>query len=113
MEVRAVAKNVRRSPQKVRQVAGAVRGRSVSEALALLQLMPQASARELYKVVKSAASNAENNYEFDVKELYVHRIYVNEGPTLKRYKARAYGRTAPRFRRSSHITAIVQEKGAE
>jgi large subunit ribosomal protein L22 len=113
MEVRAVAKNVRRSPQRVRLVADAVRGRSVNEALAILSLMPQLAARDVYKVVKSAAANAENNFEFDINDLYLHRIFVDEGPTLKRYKARSHGRVAPRLRRSSHITAVVQEKGAE
>ena len=113
MEVRAVAKNVRRSPQRVRLVADAVRGRSVNEALAILSLMPQLAAKDVYKVVKSAAANAENNFEFDINDLYLHRIFVDEGPTLKRYKARSHGRVAPRLRRSSHITAVVQEKGAE
>jgi large subunit ribosomal protein L22 len=113
MEVRAVSKNVRRSPQKVRLVVDAVRGRTVNEALVILQYMPQAAARDVYKVVKSAASNAENNYELDINDLYIHRIYVDEGRTLKRFRARAHGRVAPRLRRSSHITAVVQEKGAE
>lgn len=112
MEVRAVAKSVRRSPQKVRLVADMVRGRSVNEALAILQLMPQAAARDVYKVVKSAASNAENNFELDINDLYLHRIFVDQAPTLKRYKARSHGRVAPRLRRGSHITAIVEEKGS-
>ncbi len=112
MEVRAVAKNVGRSPQKVRLVVDVVRGRTVNEALALLQFMPQAAARDVYKVIKSAASNAENNFELDVNDLYVHRIYVDEGRTLKRFRARAHGRVAPRLKRSSHVTAVVAEKGA-
>lgn len=112
MEVRAVAKNIRRSPQKVRLVVNTVRGRSVNEALTILQFLPQDAARDVYKVVKSAASNAENNFDLDINELYIHRIYVDEGPTLKRFKARSHGRVAPRLRRSSHITAVVQEKGA-
>jgi large subunit ribosomal protein L22 len=110
MEVRAVAKNVRRSPQKIRLVTDVVRGRPVAEALAALSLMPQSAARDVYKVVKSAAANAENNFEIDQGNLYVTRIYVDEGPTLKRYKARAYGRVSPRLRRSSHITAVVEER---
>jgi large subunit ribosomal protein L22 len=113
MEVRAVAKNIRRSPQKVRLVADSVRGRSVQEALAILSLMPQAAARDVYKVVKSAASNAENNFDLDANGLYVHRIFVDEGPTLKRGRAKAQGRYGPRLRRSSHITAVVEEKGAQ
>jgi large subunit ribosomal protein L22 len=113
MQVRAVAKNIRRSPQKVRLVVDAVRGRSVNEALTMLQFMPQGAARDVYKVVKSAAANAENNYELDINDLYIHRIYVDEGPTLKRFRARPYGRVAPRLKRSSHITAVVEEKGTE
>ncbi len=112
MEVRASAKNIRRSPQKVRLVVDVVRGRTVNEALALLQFMPQSAARDVYKVIKSAAANAENNFELDINDLYVHRIYVDEGPTLKRFRARAHGRVAPRLKRSSHITAVVEEKGA-
>lgn len=112
MEVRAVAKNIRRSPRKVRLVVDAVRGRSVREALAILQLMPQAAARDVYKVVKSAASNAENNFELDTNDLYLHRIFVDQGPTLKRGKARSRGQYAARLHRSSHITAVVEEKGA-
>ena len=112
MEVRAVAKNIRRSPQKVRLVVDTVRGRTVNEALVILRYMPQSAARDVYKVVKSAAANAENNFELDINDLYVHRIFVDEGPTLKRFKARSHGRVAPRLRRSSHITAVVQEKGA-
>jgi large subunit ribosomal protein L22 len=74
--------------------------------------MPQAAARDVYKVVKSAAANAENNFEADAQRLYVHRIFVDEAPTLKRFKARSHGRAAPRLRRGSHITAIVEERGA-
>jgi len=111
VEVRAVAKNVRRSPQKVRLVVNAVRGRTVNEALTILTFMPQGAAVDVYKVVKSAAHNASNNFDLDMNELYVHRIYVDEGPTLKRFKARSHGRVAPRLKRSSHITAIVQERG--
>jgi large subunit ribosomal protein L22 len=113
MEVRAVAKSIRRSPQKVRLAVDAVRGRSVNEALTILRFMPNIAARDVFKVVKSAASNAENNFELDINDLYVYRIFVDEGPTLKRYKARSHGRVAPRLRRSSHITAVVQERGAE
>lgn len=112
MEVRAVAKNIRRSPQKVRLVVDVVRGRSVHEALAILSLMPQGAARDVYKVVKSAAANAENNFELNPNELYVYRIFVDEAATLKRFKARSHGRVAPRLKRASHITAVVQERGA-
>jgi large subunit ribosomal protein L22 len=107
-EVRAVARNVRRSPRKVRLVADAVRGRSVPEALAILQFMPNYAARDVAKVIKSAAANAENNYDLDANSLRVYRIWVDEGLTLKRYKPGAHGRVKPRLRRSSHITAILR-----
>ena len=113
MEVRAVARNVGRSPQKVRLVTDMVRGRPVREALAVLSFMPQGAARDVYKVIKSAASNAENNFELDINDLYVHRIYVDEGRSLKRWKARSRGRVAYRTHRSCHITAVVEEKGNE
>jgi large subunit ribosomal protein L22 len=112
MEVRAVAKNVHRSPQKVRLVADVVRGRSVNEALAILQFMPQGAARDVYKVIKSAAANAENNFELDVNDLVIHRLFVDEGTTLKRGRPGPHGRFKPRLRRWSHITAVVQERGA-
>jgi large subunit ribosomal protein L22 len=112
MPVRAVAKNIRRSPQKVRLVVDQVRGRPAREALAILSLMPQGAARDVFKVVQSAVANAENTFELDANDLILHRIYVDEGPTLKRFKAKAHGRVAPRLRRSSHITAVVEEKGA-
>jgi large subunit ribosomal protein L22 len=113
MEVRAVARNIRRSPQKVRLVVDQVRGRPVNDALVILRFMPQAAARDVFKVVKSAAANAENNYDLDINDLVIRRIYVDEGQTLKRFRARAHGRVAPRLKRSSHITAVVGEKGAE
>src|SRR5579872_5285536 len=104
MEVRAVARNIPRSAQKVRLVVNEVRGRPVQEALAILSLMPQGAARDVYKVVRSAASNAENNFELDINDLFVHRIYVDEARTLKRGRARSHGRYSPRLNRYSHIT---------
>ena len=110
IEVRATAKYIRISPRKVRLVVDAVRGKRVSDALAALRFMPQKSAREVYKVIRSAAANAENNYGLDPDDLYVRRIYADEGPTLKRYRPRAYGRVSPLLKRSSHITAVVSER---
>ena len=109
MEVQATAKNVRISPRKVRLVIDVVRGKRVNQALATLQFMPQKAAREVYKVVKSAAANAENNHDLDAEALIVKRIFANEGPTLKRFRPRSRGRVSPLLKRSSHITAIVEE----
>lgn len=108
LEVHARAKNVKRSARKVRLVADAVRGRSVTEALSLLRFMPQYAARDLEKVIKSAAANAENNYDLDVDGLTVYRISVDEGMTLKRFKPGAHGRVKPRLKRSSRISVIVR-----
>ncbi|MGQ9674888.1 MAG: 50S ribosomal protein L22 [Chloroflexota bacterium] len=110
MEVKATAKYVRMSPRKVRLVVGAVRGKPVNEALATLDFLPNAAARAVAKVVKSAAANAENNYQLSPDELYITRIYADEGPTLKRFRPRARGRVSPILKRSSHITVVVGEK---
>ena len=110
MEVKATAKYVRMSPRKVRLVVGAVRGKPVNEALATLDFLPNAAARAVAKVVKSAAANAENNYQLSPDDLYITRIYADEGPTLKRFRPRARGRVSPILKRSSHITVVVGEK---
>jgi large subunit ribosomal protein L22 len=108
VEVRAQARNVRRSPRKIRLIADAVRGRKVDEALALLRFIPNYAARDVEKVIKSAAANAENNYDLDIDTLVVYRIEVDEAVTMKRFKPGAHGRVKPRLKRSSHITAIVR-----
>ncbi len=110
MEARATAKYIDVSPRKARLVADAVRGRPVKQALAMLEFMPQKSARHVRKVIQSAVANAENNYAMDVESLYVSSIWVNEGPTQRRYRPRAHGRVSPLLKRSSHVTAIVAEK---
>jgi len=109
MEVRASAKFVRRSPQKVRLVMDAVRGKSVEEAMAVLRFLPQGAAREILNVVKSAAANAENNYQMAPEDLWIKAIYADEGPTFKRFRARARGMASPILKRTSHITVIVDE----
>ncbi len=110
MKVRATAKYIRISPRKVRLVVDAVRGRSASEAMNTLQFMPQNAAKEVYKVVKSAVANAENNFNLAPEDLYIDTITADEGPTLKRFRPRAHGRVSPVLKRSSHITVIVGEK---
>jgi large subunit ribosomal protein L22 len=109
MEVRATAKFVRRSPQKVRLVMDAVRGKRVDEAMAVLRFLPQHAAREVLNVVKSAAANAENNYQMAPEDLWIKRIYADDGPTFKRFRARARGMASPILKRTSHITVIVEE----
>ncbi|MCL4459401.1 MAG: 50S ribosomal protein L22 [Chloroflexi bacterium] len=111
MQVRAVAKYVRMSPRKVRLVVDAVRGKSVNEALTILQFIPNAAAKAVAKVVKSAAANADNNYNLSIADLFISHITADPGPTLpKRFRAVSRGRAHPIRRRSSHITVIVEEK---
>src|SRR5947209_5156039 len=110
MEVKATSKFVRRSPQKVRLVLDAVRGKSVDEALGILRFLPNGAAREVLGVVKSAAANAENNFQMAPEDLVITRIFADEGPTFKRFRARARGMASPILKRTSHITVIVEER---
>ena len=107
MEVRAVAKYVGISPRKLGLVADVVRGKNVSEALALLKFAPTPSARALAKVIKSAAANAENNFQMSPSDLKVVKIFIDQGATLKRNRPQARGRVNPILRHSSHITVVV------
>ncbi|WP_347489936.1 50S ribosomal protein L22 [Desulfoscipio sp. XC116] len=109
-EAKAVAKYIRISPRKVRQVIDIIRGKDVQEALALLKFTPKRASVPVAKVVKSAAANAEHNYEMNKDNLYVAACYVDQGPTLKRWQPRAMGRADVLRRRTSHITVVVQEK---
>jgi len=108
-DVRAQAKMVRVSPRKARLVADHIRGRSVPEARTILAFTPRAAAREIEKVLRSAVANAESNpnLRWDGDELYVSAIYVDEGPTIKRWKARARGRVGRIHKRTCHITVKV------
>ncbi|HHY59868.1 MAG TPA: 50S ribosomal protein L22 [Clostridia bacterium] len=110
MEAKAVAKYIRISPYKVRQVVNLIRGKDVNEALAILRFLPKRAATPVAKCLKSAIANAEHNYNMDVDNLYVAKIFVDQGPTLKRYKPRAFGRADMIRRRTSHITVVVKEK---
>src|SRR6476646_4246358 len=106
-EVRAQAKWVRTSARKARLVAEHIRGRSVPEARAALAFTPRAAAREMEKVLKSAVANAEANHGLYGEELIVSSAYVAEGPTLKRWRARARGRVARIRKRTCHITVTL------
>ena len=112
MEVFAHARNIRIAPRKVRLVVDSVRGMPVNRAMSQLQLMPQKAAREVYKAVKSAVANAENNDGLDPADLYVAEIWANEARTMKRWRPRARGRVNRILKRASHITVAVKEKGA-
>jgi large subunit ribosomal protein L22 len=109
METRAVAKYVRIPPRKVRRVMDLVRGKYVDDALKTLQFLPNRAAKQLYKVVKSAAANAENNFAMDTETLKITTAYADPGPTMKRIQPRAQGRAYSILKRSSHITVVVGE----
>ena len=110
MEAKATAKYVRVSPRKAGQICDLVRGKNVDEALAILKFTPRGAAEIIAKVVKSAKANAENNHEMDADKLYIKEIYVDEGPTLKRYTTKAKGSGAQILKRTSHITCVVAER---
>ena len=110
MEVKAVAKDTGISPRKVRLLVDMVRGKKVDEALALLKFAPTPTARVVAKVVKSAAANAENNFQMSPSALKIVGIFADEARTMKRFRPRARGRVSPILKRSSHITVIVAEQ---
>jgi large subunit ribosomal protein L22 len=109
MEARAVARYVRIAPRKVRLVIDLVRGKKVDEALAILEFTPKRAAKVVKKLIQSAVANAEQNPDVDVDNLYIKRIYADEGPTLKRIRPRAVGRAYLIRKRTSHITVILDE----
>jgi large subunit ribosomal protein L22 len=112
-EVKAVAKWVRMSPRKARLVAEHIRGRSVPEARTVLAFTPRAAAREIEKVLRSAVANAEANHNLVGDELIVSAAYVDEGPVMKRWRARARGRAARIHKPTCHITLkLIQPEQA-
>jgi large subunit ribosomal protein L22 len=117
MQARAVARYVRMSPRKVRLVVDQIRGKSVSEAYAILQFSKKSASEPVGKTLRSAVANAQDKSQdegglLDVDELVVHQAFVDEGPTLRRWRARAQGRASPIRKRTSHITVVVDTKDA-
>lgn len=107
---RAVAKHVRISPYKVRVVLDIVRGKSVREAVAILENTPKSASEPVKKVIMSAAANAEHNLGMNRDNLYVAACYADQGPTLKRVMPRARGRAFRILKRTSHITVVLDAK---
>jgi len=105
--VRASARYVRIAPRKVRVVADQIRGRDVEDALALLRFSPRGASVTVMKLIESAAANAENNHDLDPEEMRISEISVNEGPTMRRYRARARGRATRIDKRSCHINVAL------
>ncbi len=107
---RATARFVRVTPMKARRVLDTVRGKSVDEALSILQYAPQSAAEPVAKVVASAAANAENNFGLDPNTLVISEAFADEGPTMKRFRPRAQGRAFHVRKRTSHITVVVESQ---
>ncbi len=110
METKASAKYIRISSRKARLVVDLIRGRDVADAQQILEYSPKAAARVVSKVLNSAIANAEHNNGLDPDELYVSRAFVDEGPTLKRFRPRAMGRATHINKRTSHITLVLDER---
>ena len=109
-QAKAIARTVRIAPRKVRLVVDLIRGKQIGEAVAILRHTPKAASPVVEKVLKSAVANAEHNYELDINNLVVSEVFVDEGPTLKRFRPRAQGRASAINKRTSHITLVVSEK---
>ncbi|HJU97187.1 MAG TPA: 50S ribosomal protein L22 [Jiangellaceae bacterium] len=110
MEARAQARFVRVTPMKARRVVDVIRGMKADDAVALLRFAPQSAAEPVRKVLESAIANAENNDGMAPDVLYVAEAYVDEGPTMKRFRPRAQGRAYRVAKRTSHITVVVEER---
>jgi len=106
MEVRATARYIRMSPRKVRLVADMIRGRGVPEALNLLRYTPKSAAGMLAKVIDSATASADNEHGLDAEQLYVKKVTVDGGPTLKRYRPAPMGRAHRIRRRTCHVRVV-------
>ncbi|PYZ95651.1 MULTISPECIES: 50S ribosomal protein L22 [Alteribacter] len=110
MEAKAVAKQVRIAPRKVRLVVDLIRGKKVGEAISILRHTPKTASPVVEKLVNSAIANAEHNYEMEPDNLVVSQVFVDEGVTLKRFRPRAMGRASRINKRTSHITVVLTEK---
>ena len=110
MEARAQAKFVRVTPQKARRVVDLIRGMNAGEAQAVLQFAPQQASEPVGKVLASAVANASNNLNLDPATLWVSQVWVDEGPTMKRFRPRAQGRAFRIRKRTSHITVVVESR---
>lgn len=110
MEVKAKARFIRISPRKARKVVDVVRGKDVANAISILKFLNQRGAKVVEKLIKSVKSNAENNNALAADKLYIKKIYVDAGPSMKRFLPRAHGRATTILKRTSHITVVVEEK---
>ena len=109
-EVKAVSKFVRISPQKIRKLVDAVKGKPAEGAIDMLKFMPQKGAAIVEKVIRSAVANAEQNHNLDIDTLVVKNVTADQGPTLKRFRARARGRGSRILKRTAHITVVLSDE---
>ena len=109
MEARAIAKYLRISPRKTRLCADLIRGKRVEEAVNILSHTPKGGAKMIFKVVQSALANARQDRSIDVDTLYVKTVYVNQGPTLKRWQPKPMGRAGRIRKRTCHVTVVLSE----
>ena len=110
MEARAIVRNVRMTPRKIKLICDLIRGKDAGEAMAIIMNTPKAACEPMEKLLKSAVANAENNFNMDKNNLYVSECFVCPGPTLKRIRPRAQGRAYRILKRTSHVTLVVKEK---
>jgi large subunit ribosomal protein L22 len=109
VKVKAAVKDLGVSPQKARLVIDMVRGKRVNEALTILSFLPTPVAKAIAKVVRSAAANAENNFQMSPEDLRITDIFADQGHTLKRFRPQSRGRISPILKRSTHVTVFVEE----
>jgi large subunit ribosomal protein L22 len=112
METRATTRYVRLTAQKARLIVDLIRGKDVERAMSILEYTPKRGAKIVLKTLRSAVANAATTQHVDVDTLYVKRCWVDEGPTGKRFLPRAHGRATNIFKRSSHVTVVVDQRGA-
>jgi len=111
MEVTAKLDRVRVSPRRARLVVDLIRGKRVLEAQQIMRFVPNKTAAEVERLLKSVAANAENNYDLDPEDLWIKAIFVDEGPTYRRFRAKARGRVGRINKRTSKITVIAEDRG--
>ncbi|GIP41492.1 50S ribosomal protein L22 [Paenibacillus sp. J31TS4] len=110
MQATANARYIRLAPRKVQLVIDLIRGKEVGEAIAILRHTPRSASPVVEKILNAAIANAEHNHQLDPNKLVVTQAYVNQGPTIKRFRPRAQGRASRINKRTSHITLVVSEK---
>lgn len=113
MKVRAELNYLRIAPRKVRLVSGLIRGMTIQKAEAELRFLPKRSSLPLLKLLKSAVANAEHNFNLEKQGLVISEIRVDQGPVLKRFRARAFGKAAQILKRTSHVSLVLESKAAK